>query len=63
MRLQKIIKCFLIDKYEPLEMANYLMKEFSKLSVYKSLDDNKIKHYDLQLNTQLTIDGYQKIVC
>ena len=54
---------FLIDKYEPLEMANYLMKEFSKLSVYKSLDDNKIKHYDLQLNTQLTIDGYQKIVC
>ena len=51
---------FLIDKYEPLEMANFLMKKFNELFKNNNIDDDKIIHYDLGVNTQLTLDRYKK---
>jgi glycosyltransferase involved in cell wall biosynthesis len=51
---------FLIEKYEPLDMANFLMKNFDKLSKHKDLNYDTIMHYDLKINTQLTIDIYKK---
>ena len=51
---------FLIDNYEPLEMANFLMKKFNELFKNNNIDDDKIIHYDLGVNTQLTLDRYKK---
>jgi glycosyltransferase involved in cell wall biosynthesis len=51
---------YLIEKYEPLEMANFLMKNFNALSKNRNLNYSAIIHYDLKVNTQLTLDRYQK---
>ena len=41
-------------------MANFLMKNFNALSKNRNLNYSAIIHYDLKVNTQLTLDRYQK---
>ena len=51
---------FLIEKYDPVEMANFLMKNFNKLSKNKNLNFDTILHYDLEINTRLTAEVYKR---
>lgn len=52
---------FLINRYNPLEMSNYLMYKFNKLSKVDLTKDEKIMKYDLEINTKLTIESYKSI--
>ena len=51
---------FLIDQYDAKEMADYLINKFNKLLKSNTINDEKIMHYDLGINTKLTIENYKK---
>ncbi len=51
---------FLIDEYDPLKMADYLMNKFNEILKVNTINDKKIMDYDLEMNTKLTIDTYKK---
>ena len=50
---------FLINQYNPFEIANYLMYKFNTLSKIDISKDKKIINYDVEINTKLTIKAYK----
>ena len=51
---------FLINEYNPVKMANFLMVEYKNIFNEVYLNEETITKYDLGLNAQQTIDSYKK---